>query len=103
MPTVYVTAPPDSADELARTLVGERFAACVNQVHCRSTYRWDGEVHDDDEVILLVKTTDECYDSLVERIETLHPYDVPCIERFDESHVTDAFGQWRTETVREIE
>jgi periplasmic divalent cation tolerance protein len=84
MPTAYVTAPPDAADELVRTLVEERLAACVNRVPCRSTYRWEGEVHDDEEEILLAKTTDETYPALVERVEALHPYEVPCIERFEE-------------------
>ncbi|AFK19302.1 divalent-cation tolerance protein CutA [Haloferax mediterranei ATCC 33500] len=51
MPTVYITAPPSSADELARTLVEERLAACVNRVSCDSVYRWDGDVHDDEETI----------------------------------------------------
>ena len=99
MPTVYVTAPESTADELAATLVEERLAACVNGVDCRSTYRWEGEVTTDDETILLIKTTEEGYDRLVDRIEELHPYDVPCIERFDESEVADSFGAWVAESV----
>ncbi|WP_435332720.1 divalent-cation tolerance protein CutA [Haloarchaeobius sp. TZWWS8] len=99
MPTLYVTAPPDAASELATTLVEEQLAACVNRVRCRSTYRWKGEVVDDDEVILLVKTTDEACEALVERIESLHPYDVPCIERFEESFVLPSFADWRTDAV----
>ncbi|MFB6308713.1 MAG: divalent-cation tolerance protein CutA [Haloarculaceae archaeon] len=100
MPTVYVTAPRADAAEIGETLVEERLAACVNAVDCASTYRWDGEVHRDDETILLIKTTDERYPDLVERIEALHPYDVPCIERFDEDDESDAFADWREESVR---
>jgi len=99
MPTVYVTAPESTADELAATLVDERLAACVNAVDCRSTYRWEGAVTTDDETILLIKTTDEASDRLVARIEELHPYDVPCIERFDERDVADRFGAWIAESV----
>ncbi|MFO7833285.1 MAG: divalent-cation tolerance protein CutA [Halohasta sp.] len=99
MPTVYVTAPEPAATELAATLVDERLAACVNAVDCRSTYRWEGEVTTDDETILLLKTTDEGYDRLAARIEALHPYDVPCIERFDEAEVADRFGAWIDESV----
>ena len=99
MPTAYVTAPPEAAEELARTLVEERLAACINRVECRSTYRWDGEIHEDDEEILFVKTTDEAYDDLVGRLEELHPYDVPCIERLDESDELPAFAQWRADVV----
>lgn len=98
MPTVYITAPPDAADEIATTLVEERLAACVNSVACDSVYRWDGEIHEDDEVILLAKTTDDRYPELRERVLEVHPHDVPCIERFDESDVLDAFGRWRGES-----
>ena len=94
MPTAYVTAPPDAAAELARTLVEERLAACVNRVDCESVYRWEGEVYEESEVILLAKTTDEGYDALRDRIEEAHPHDVPCIERFDEDDVLPAYASW---------
>ena len=99
MPTVYVTAPESAAAELAERLVDERLAACVNAVDCRSTYRWEGEVTTDNETILLIKTTDEGYHRLVERVEELHPYEVPCIERFEKANVADRFGAWIAESV----
>jgi periplasmic divalent cation tolerance protein len=98
MPTVYVTAPPDAAADIARTVVDERLAACANRVACESTYRWEGEVVDDEETILLLKTTDARYDDLVSRVVDLHPYDVPCVERFDERDVLGAFGAWVAES-----
>lgn len=94
MPTVYVTAPPEDADDLAQSLVEERLAACVNLVDCHSTYWWDDEVVNEDESILLIKTTAERYDKLRGRIEKLHPHDVPCIKRFDETHVLDSYAEW---------
>lgn len=100
MTTVYVTAPPSVAPEIATALVEERLAACVNRFECRSTYRWDGDVVRDEEIALLIKTTDEGYDAVEDRIEDLHPHDVPCIERFDEADRADAFGAWITESVR---
>jgi periplasmic divalent cation tolerance protein len=99
MPTVLVTAPPDDADDIARTLVEDRLAACVNRVACDSVYRWDGAVHDDPEVILLAKTTDDACDDLLARVRDLHPYDVPCIERFDETDVLPTYADWRDEVV----
>ncbi len=99
MPTAYVTVPRDAADDIAGTLVDERLAACVNRVDCVSTYRWEGAVQEEAETVLLVKTTGEGYDALVDRLETLHPYDVPCIERFDESAMLDRFGDWLAEAV----
>jgi periplasmic divalent cation tolerance protein len=90
---VLVTAPPDEAGALAQTLVEERLAACVNRLDCRSTYRWDGAVHDDDEELLLAKTTAGRYDDLRARVEALHPYDLPAIERLDATP-TDDVAAW---------
>jgi periplasmic divalent cation tolerance protein len=99
VPTAYVTAPRDAAQSIARTLVEEHLAACVNSISCESTYRWEGEVTTDEEVILLAKTTDERYEALAERVVELHPYEVPCVERFEESELLTAFGQWRADAV----
>jgi periplasmic divalent cation tolerance protein len=99
MPTAYITAPPDAAGDVAETLVEERLAACVNRYPCTSVYRWDGEVHRDDEVVLLAKTTIDAYDRLVARVEEIHPYDVPCVERFEEAELLESFEEWRDEGV----
>lgn len=99
MVTVYVTAPIDEAQSIAATLVEERLAACVNRVPCRSTYRWDGAIHTDDEEILLIKTTAERYPALVDRVTAVHPHEVPCIERFDETDVHLPFAAWRERAV----
>ncbi|MFD1588602.1 divalent-cation tolerance protein CutA [Halorientalis brevis] len=101
MPTAYVTAPPEAAEDIARTLVEEELAACVNRLPCQSIYRWDGEVHDDDEAVMFVKTTAAGYEALEARLTELHPYEVPCIERFDEDQVLDAFADWRADAVEE--
>jgi periplasmic divalent cation tolerance protein len=95
MPTAYITAPPDAAAELARTLVERRLAACVNRFDVESTYRWDGEVHEDGEVALLVKTSPERYAELAEFVREHHPDDVPCVERFDEDDILAPFARWR--------
>lgn len=99
MPTAYITAPPDAADDVVETLLEDRLVACVNRLPCKSTYRWEGEIHRDEEALLLAKTTDEAYDDLVDRVEEIHPYDVPCIERFDEDDVIDPFAEWRNAAV----
>ncbi|GAB6877937.1 divalent-cation tolerance protein CutA [Halorubrum gandharaense] len=99
MPTALITAPPDAASELAELLVERRLAACVNTLECDSVYRWEGEVVSDDERILLAKTTADAYADLVAAVEDTHPYDVPCIERFDETDILPAFAEWRAENV----
>lgn len=98
MVTAYITAPPDAAASLAETLVEDRLAACVNRISCRSIYRWDGDIVEDNEEVLLTKTTPERYPDLVERVEAEHPYDVPCIERFDADDVFPPFADWLAES-----
>jgi periplasmic divalent cation tolerance protein len=101
MPTVYVTAPRDAAEDLATLLVEERHAACVNVVDCESYYRWDGEVQrGEEEAVLLAKTTPERYDDLKGALKVAHPHDVPCIERFDEADVLDSYGDWVEDETR---
>jgi periplasmic divalent cation tolerance protein len=71
---------PDAgtAARVARGLVAERLAACVNRVPgVASTFRWQGEIHDDAEVLLLIKTTRDRFDALRRRLVELHPYEVP--------------------------
>jgi periplasmic divalent cation tolerance protein len=95
MVTVYITAPTETAANLAELLVEERLAACVNLVDCSSVYRWEGDVITEPETILLAKTTDQQYPTLCERVLEEHPHEVPCIERFDEDGALEAFSAWR--------
>ena len=56
---VFSTAPPDKSELLARMLVEKRVVACVNIVPVRSCYRWKGEFCDEQEHLLIAKTTRE--------------------------------------------
>lgn len=90
---VLVTAPSsDKAAELARALVEEQLAACGNIVPgVRSIYRWEGEVHDEQEVLLILKTKDALFEALRARVVELHPYQVPEVLRLD---ITDGHGPY---------
>ncbi|WP_255331942.1 divalent-cation tolerance protein CutA [Methanocalculus taiwanensis] len=74
---IFCTAPSGEAEEIAKRLIEERLAACVNITPVRSVYRWDGEVVCDDEQLLIVKTTAEASRDCIQRIEAIHSYDVP--------------------------
>lgn len=76
---VLVTAPDaEVAARLARTLVEDRLAACGNVLPgLRSIYRWEGQVHDEPEALLLLKTTRARFEALREAVLRLHPYQVP--------------------------
>src|SRR5687768_17404561 len=76
---VYVTAgSAEEADRLAQSLVGERLAACVNRIKSiQSVYRWEGEVEQSDEELLIIKTRVELFPALETRVRELHSYSVP--------------------------
>lgn len=71
-------AKPEDADRIARELVEQRLAACVNVVAgVSSLYRWKGKVERDEERLLLIKTRAERFESLREALLALHPYELP--------------------------
>jgi periplasmic divalent cation tolerance protein len=77
---LVLTNCPDeaSADRIARALVENRCAACVNRLApVASTYRWQGEIEDALEIPLLIKCTRDRYPAVEEIIRQLHPYTVP--------------------------
>ena len=76
---VLVTAPNTAeAERIARKVVKKELAACVNIVpKIRSIYQWDGEVHEDREALMVIKTSKELLPSLKKRIKRMHSYDVP--------------------------
>jgi periplasmic divalent cation tolerance protein len=76
---ILTTMPDDDrADALARTLVDQRLAACVN-VHgpMMSTYRWQGAVERGAERQLVIKTARDRRAAVEARVRELHPYDLP--------------------------
>jgi periplasmic divalent cation tolerance protein len=76
---VYVTAgSPAEGDRLARALVEERLAACVNRIApVQSVYRWQGKVEQSEEELLIVKTRKTLFAALESRVRELHSYSVP--------------------------
>ncbi len=76
---VFITAPTEEeAAAMAKTLVQERLAACVNIVSgIRSFYRWEGRIEDDSEVLMIAKSREELFERLSGRVKELHSYTVP--------------------------
>jgi periplasmic divalent cation tolerance protein len=88
--TLETAAPPDAlivlctcpdeatASGIATALLAAGLAACVNCVSgIRSMYRWDGEIRDDTEVLLVIKTRAARYAALETTLRAQHPYDLP--------------------------
>lgn len=94
--SVYITVNnPEEAESMARALVEEHLAACVNIFSpIRSIYRWEGAVHSDSEVAMIVKTSEKRLASLINKVRELHSYSCPCIEAFSIETGNADFLQW---------
>ena len=95
---------PDRADVsgFARTLVEERLAACVTtHPRVRSVYRWQGAVEEDDEQLVMVKTTADRIDRLRERMRQLHPAEVPELVVLPVVDGSPAYLAWVAESTRD--
>ena len=91
-----------SAENIARALVAEELAACVSVLPgIRSVYRWQGETHADEEVLMLIKTTRERYPAMALRLLELHPYELPEIIAVDVSVAHAPYAAWVEEHVGE--
>lgn len=72
------TAPPDQAPGIARRLVDERLAACVQILPgARSFFHWQGEVADEQEAVILCKTSQRLRQQFQDFLTTIHSYEVP--------------------------
>jgi periplasmic divalent cation tolerance protein len=75
---VFITAPPDKAEQISQKIVESRLAACVNIIESvKSIYHWKGVVKKDNESLLVVKTATKKVESLIRFIRENHIYEVP--------------------------
>jgi len=92
---VYVAAPPADAETLAHALVRQQVAACVNIIPTiRSIYRWKGEICDDGEALLVIKTTGDRLEQLKALVVEQHPYEVPEIIALPIVQGHDPYLRW---------
>ncbi len=96
---VLCTVPDQtSAERLAKGLVEERLAACVNAIPgLKSFYRWQGKVEIDAEIQLLIKTRRGRFDELATWLKVNHPYEVPEIVAVAADRVSDDYLAWAVE------
>ena len=91
-----VTCPSrDAATAIARQLVDEQIAACVNVIPgVQSIYRWQGSICVDEEALLIIKSAPYLVERLQQRVLELHPYEVPEFVVLEPSHVADTYAEW---------
>ena len=93
---ILVTAPSlDVANQLAHGLVSERLAACVNVLpQVMSTYVWEGQLKQAEEVLLVIKTRRSRYATIEQYVRAHHPYDTPEIVEIPAGRVTRPYRAW---------
>jgi periplasmic divalent cation tolerance protein len=85
----------DAAKALAKRLIDGHLAACVQlQTGVQSIYRWEGRLCEEQEVVLVAKTTTEQWSAISAFIKQNHPYDVPEIIAQPITHSDTNYAQW---------
>ena len=76
---MIITTFPDreSAKKAARILVEKRLAACVQMFPIESVYLWKGEICDDNEIVLFIKSRAALFTKIADTIKGIHPYEMP--------------------------
>ena len=93
---VFITLPDEAtAESISEILIEERLAACINIIRgIHSIYRWEGKIEKATEVLILAKTTEECYPKLEQRVLALHPYSVPEIIAVNTTAGFEKYCSW---------
>ncbi len=101
--TVLMTAPGVAeAEAVVRRLVEERLIACGNILPgAVSIYQWEGELHRDEESVVILKTVRGLLQRMLKRAEQLHPYDVPELLVLDVVDGAGAYLAWVREECRQ--
>ena len=93
---VYITA-SDAAEavSIGRDLVERRLAACAN-VHgpITSIYRWQDEIQQDQETVLIAKTMLDLVERITERVVEIHSYECPCVVSVPITGCYSPFLEW---------
>ena len=99
---VYITTrDKEEAGTIGRSLVQSHLAACVNIfTGMESIYYWDDELQQDHEAVLIVKTTENRVQEVIDAVRQQHSYDCPCIVSFAIAQGHTDYLDWIAEQVR---
>jgi periplasmic divalent cation tolerance protein len=96
---VLCTAPPGGSDRIAKAVVQERLAACVNICPVKSYYTWQEELCTDAEELMIIKTEERAVEQLSRRIKELHSYELPEIVILPVAGGDSGYLQWLSRSV----
>lgn len=93
---VWINCPShEVAHRISEALVAEHLAACTNTfAEIQSAFHWKGRVERETEVPLLVKTRNDLFDAVCDRVTALHPYETPGIMALDVQYVNSDYKEW---------
>jgi periplasmic divalent cation tolerance protein len=97
MKLIAIFTTVDSLEEarvIAKTLVERKLVACAQISEIESFYTWKGEVHNDQEFRVLLKTTDAGYKAVETAIRDLHSYELPAIHAVPIEHAYEPYAAW---------
>ncbi|MDR0900904.1 MAG: divalent-cation tolerance protein CutA [Methanobrevibacter sp.] len=102
MALVYITTSnKEEAIKIGSAIVKERLAACSNIIKdMGSIYWWNGEIENDNEAILLLKTLEKNVSKIIARTKELHSYENPCIVALPIIAGSDSYLEWIKEEVQ---
>ena len=98
---VYSTNPSkDEAKRIARHLLDKKLIGCANIFEVAALYPWEGKLVDENEVVLIAKTTDDMFEATKQEIEKIHPFSVPCIVKIPVS-ANDTYAAWLVDNIKQ--
>lgn len=101
MRIVMTSCPEASVASLVEPILQEHLAGCIQAIAgVTSTYRWQGQIHRDNEHLLLFKTPVDRVDALVTRLTVLHPYEVPEVAVLEVESILPSYGLWLHDVTR---
>ncbi len=99
--TIFCTVPDQAtAQKIALNLVSNQLAACCNIIAgVESVYFWEGKICRDAELLLIIKSSQEKFEKIKERIIELHPYEIPEVISLPIINGNESYLKWIEEQV----
>lgn len=99
---IYITTSgEEESKQIAKTLLEERTVACANIIpSMKSFYWWEGEIEEDTESILILKTRSDKLDTLIKRVKDLHSYELPCILEISIQNGSKDYLKWLEDSLQ---
>ena len=93
---IYITTSGESeSKKIAKILLQEKLAACVNIIpNITSIYLWNELIEEDSESIMFVKTRSELVEKIINRVQEVHTYEIPCILQITVKKGSKKYLEW---------